>query len=330
MRGGALACVLVAAAAWIPPERAAARCVRTVIAVPILSTDGAVVVPVEVDGVAAAAEIAPRDTMGVVIDTGGLRFQSDGSVRIGELDGDTVGSRTRIRRLQLGDAVAEDVPAVMTGRVRLPEVAGRRIMLQIGADILDAYQVLMDLPGRRLTLFTDEGTGCPDPVRAAAGHAVPLREGAAGQLDRVDAVLDGHALSMEINLSANDSVVGLAEAERFGAPDAVLAADPKVRTGLARALVGRRHRFASLRVAGYEVADGRVDVQPGVAYDVLGLDFFQNRVTLFDFPGRRMVVGEIGRTGSAVPDPPRASMLSTVRTRSAEATAAEEPAPPHR
>ncbi|MBE7209640.1 MAG: hypothetical protein INR65_01340 [Gluconacetobacter diazotrophicus] len=325
----AVLALLVAPAlpAAIPSASAAvpAPCDRTVITLPVIGTDGAVVVPVSIDGVPAAAEIEPRAYPSFVSDPAGLTLPRLGRAGTEALAGSERGDETAID-LQLGDATMAGLHAVVLDEPPRPPVAGRRVAMVLGANLLDGYQVLLDLPNRRLTLFGPGGSSCPDPAAAIPGRpvAVTLREGEGGtgqggRIDVVDAVLDGFSLPMEISLGSNDTIVRRAVARRLGVTGAMLEADPQVRTRSAAVRVGWRHEFNSLSIGAYTVSRPRIDVQRDLNYDALGLDLFAGKTVLFDFPGRRLVFD---------PRPPiidagRASALSSTQTRNAD-TAVEQ------
>ncbi|MBE7213329.1 MAG: aspartyl protease family protein [Gluconacetobacter diazotrophicus] len=302
---------------------ARAACDRDPVALPILSEDGAVIVPAEIDGVPVAAELNPHAFPSFVFDQAGLALPRLGGTDSEALAGREDGTETVLDTLRLGDAVFPGWHAVAVSEPPRPPVAGRRVAMTIGADLLDDFVLLLDLPGRRAVLFRDRGPSCPDPATLVPGRpvAVPLREGTGHRIDLVDAVLDGLPVVMEVDPGSNDTIVPRAVARNLGLSGAVLDRDPQVLTRSAASRVGRRHSFGSLRLGAWVVPEPRIDVQRNLNYAALGLDLLGNRTLLFDFPGRRLLF-------DAAPPPPetgRASAFSTVQTRNADTAVLQSP-----
>lgn len=316
-----LASALLTGCASILSGSAVPDCIGATVVLPVLSTAGAVIVPVEIDGVRAAAEITPRSSATYLTSTDGLHVPRYDGVGIGGLIGSTTGYRTRLHTLRLGSAEIDGLYVTVHDEIARPSIDGRQIMMTIGSDLLRNDDVLMDLPARRVTL--SGGSSCPAPPVRLDDPAVStsLREGDYGQIDVVDAFLDGQPVSMEINLSSNDTLISQSTVNALGIP--ALDNEPAIRTGSIKGHLGRRHRFESLRIAGYRALRPNIDVLPAISYNVLGLDFFQNKVALFDFSGRRL---EFKETGTAAIS--HASLFSGVITRQADTTVSESASAP--
>lgn len=266
----------------------------------------------------AAAEISPRSSVTSLTSTDGLHLPRYGDVLIGGLVGSTIGYRTRLHRFRLGTAEIDGLYVTVHEERLRPPIDGRRIMMTIGSDLLRHDEVLLDLPNRRLVLST--ASTCPGAVPTLVGPAIstPLREGDDDEIDVVDARLDDRPVTMEINLSSNDTIISQSTASALGISDAELANDPGVRMGSTKGYLGRRHRFGSLRIAGYEASRPHIAILPDITYDVLGLDFFQNKVALFDFPDHSLKFQEIGASSA-----PRSSLFSDVIVKNADTSVFE-------
>lgn len=315
-----LAALVLSGCASTLSSPSAPGCSGAPIQLPILSNAGAVIIPVEVDGMSAAAEITPRSSATYLTSTDGLDLPRYDDVRIGGLVGSAIGYRTRLHTLRLGATEIDGLYVTVHEEQRRPSIDGRRVMMTIGSDLLRNDQVLMDLPNRRLVLST--ASTCPAPFASFVGPATstPLRDGDNGEIDVVDARLDDRPVTMEINLSSNDTIISQSTASALGISDAELASDPSVRMGSTKGYLGRRHRFDSLRIAGFTVSRPRIAILPDITYNVLGLDFFQNKLALFDFRNHSLTFQETGTSAAS-----RSSLFSGVVVKNADTSVSESP-----
>ncbi|HEX3347340.1 MAG TPA: retropepsin-like aspartic protease [Acetobacteraceae bacterium] len=163
----------------------------------------------------------------------------------------------------------------------------------LGTDILGRYDVEIDAPARRMTLFTV--TNCRD-FAPWDGHAIaiPALLTSGGRLF-VPAAVDRQPVRAQLDTGARNSLVTQRVANRVGVSDRVLAGDP-VRFGHGVGEVGialRRHRFDRITVGGLSednvelnVADTRL---PGVEM-LLGADWLSGKRIWISFARKVLFV----------------------------------------
>jgi hypothetical protein len=204
------------------------------------------------------------------------------------------------RSLRLGSTllrrrtVVEDT-SVTVGPLPLTEVAGRPIAGLLGRDFLSPFDLDLDLPAHRLTLYDVRGcdTGfLPWTVPyAAIPAATPV-----GAALVVAALVDGRPLRALIDSGASASLVTAPGMFRLGLTPELLARDPGGNgAGVGpRPVPMHRHRFAELRV-GREVSRdpvlwvASVRVVPIVDL-LLGADWLAQRRVWLSFATRQVFV----------------------------------------
>ena len=174
-------------------------------------------------------------------------------------------------------------------------LAGYQAAGLIGADWLSQFDVDLDVPGRRLTLYRVQGCG-DDHVPWPGAHAsLPVFR--AGR-DRVivDATLDGARVHAMIDSGANQSLISRAAAVRAGVTAARMEHDARARTsGMGGGIDQTRvHRFATLDVGGVVWRDpalvvGALSASTG-ADMLLGLDWLRSHEVWIDYRDRRMFI----------------------------------------
>jgi predicted aspartyl protease len=180
----------------------------------------------------------------------------------------------RLRRLDLGGIVWPEpslsVAALPSFPGVEPPVAGL-----LGADLLARYDVELDIPGRRMALYSV--TDCGQYAPAGETGAVPLSRTASG-LVFVSAVVDGQPVRALLDTGARTTLLSRRTAARLGVSGDMLADDPTrsgVGIGLADVTV-HRHRFNEVRLGPVVARRMLVDVAdlglPGVDM-LLGMDF---------------------------------------------------------
>ena len=209
-----------------------------------------------------------------------LRLPTDprhGSVLLG-IAGPFHPPNVRVRSFALGTVVRAD-QSLSIGRMpsfppAFPTVAGL-----LGADVLSAYDVELDLPNGRMSLYTPRG--CAGFVPWPGAVAVPLARTRSG-LTFVDAVVDGVTVRALLDTGARTTLLARRTATDLGLTDQVLARDPQrvgIGIGLGNVAV-RQHRFAALGLPGAldrDVAANIADIRlPGVAM-LLGADYLGRR-----------------------------------------------------
>jgi predicted aspartyl protease len=151
----------------------------------------------------------------------------------------------------------------------------------LGADTLSSFDLDLDLPGHRMTLYDRQTCAGAAPawsepyVRIAAGRSP-------GDRLFFPVQLDGHRTSALIDTGAQFSVLSTRTALALGVTEAALAHDPivTVRGVVAEQLSGRIHRFSRLEVGGETIGNPEIDVADirlSEADLVLGIDFLRSR-----------------------------------------------------
>jgi predicted aspartyl protease len=199
------------------------------------------------------------------------------SVLIG-ISGPIRTENVRLHQLVVGDVERRD-QSVGVGQMpafpgQHPAVAGL-----LGADLLSAYDVDIDVPNRRMTLYSpvacDGFRPWPDAM------AVPLMRTRSG-LSFVDATVDGRAVRALVDTGARTTLISRHTASLLGVTDAELARDPERRgMGIGRGGIEfRQHLFNELGLPGamgHDVVANVADLQlPGVQM-LLGADYLGAR-----------------------------------------------------
>ncbi len=279
----ALLLTLAACAAAPPSGPLAHGCtLRRATTVPLRDERNFMLAPVSLDGHLAL----------FVVDTGAeastvtpqaaaaLHLPADphhGSVLLG-IAGPVRTPTVRVRRLALGEVVRTE-QTLSIGRMpgfprQFPAVAGL-----LGDDVLANYDVDLDLPNGRMSLYTPRGCAGFTPWPGAI--AVPLARTRSG-LVFVDAVVDGVTVRALLDTGARTTLLARATAISLGVTAAMLAHDPpRVGIGIGmRNIDVRQHRFAELGLPGAmqhgalaNIAEIRL---PGVEM-LLGADFLGPR-----------------------------------------------------
>lgn len=204
----------------------------------------------------------------VLVGTGGAVFARD----------------VTIRSLQLDHLVARDVQLVSAGHLR-EQVGGLPLAGLFGGDFLANYDVLFDLPARRLSLY--RGRGCGDRLR-------PWPDGAFYRLafslvndTEIDLpiAINGHEVPAVLDSGAGRTVLDRAAGRKGGATDATMANDPvTIGTGIdGNRNPIRLHRFDSLQVGPERLAPALVEVgDTGVT--LLGADYLRGRRVWISYP----------------------------------------------
>jgi predicted aspartyl protease len=237
-------------------------------------------VPVSIDGAAAALVVdtgAEATTVTPETVTGlGLAWTPSRTMMLGVGGEVRSGGTVRLHRLDLGELQLAnrslDVGA-------LPPVPGtnRPVAGLLGLDVLGGYDIALDLPRHRMTLYAVPA--CPGFVPpgydAAAGHELQL---VGGGLLVVSVRIEGHNVRALLDTGARSSLLARPAAARLGVTDDALSRDPAIRgRGIgATAAPFRRHRFRDVRVGSVAVRNMALNVGdlpiPGVEM-LLGADW---------------------------------------------------------
>ncbi len=285
---------LAACAAPAPPPQAVAGCTLERRAVlPLRNVRNFMLAPVTVNGKLAlfvvdtgaeASTLTPQAARALNLP----RDPGHGSVLLG-ISGPVRTANVRVREFVVGDVVRTD-QSIGLGEMPAfpglhPPVAGL-----LGSDVLSHFEVDLDLPNGRMSLYEPRGcehfTPWPDAV------AVPIVRTRSG-LAFVDAIVDGVTVRALLDTGARTTLLTRETAATLGITDARLAQDPR-RTGIGIGMGGldfRQHRFAELGLPGAMQRDVPANVAelrlPGVEM-LLGADYLGPRRIWISYPTNRL------------------------------------------
>jgi hypothetical protein len=234
----------------------------------------------------------------LVLDTGGGRtLLTVAEVQLAKLPLDDwvstplIGAGNRLedrRNVTLRSLALGGVPLQRRGLARVISLAvtaqrldmDAKIAGLLGADMLSRYDLDLDFPAGRLTLYTV--TGCTGRFLpwTAPYDAIPARLIADDGL-LIPVLIDGHPLDAQIDTGSVVSLIDARGLYRLGLTPQALAHDP---TGEATAIGGafrnQSHRFSELRVGAALIASPTLRVaavrRPGVDM-LLGMDILASR-----------------------------------------------------
>src|SRR5580692_7470332 len=206
-----------------------------------------------------------------------------------------IGAQARVMGRQM-HGITRDIPAgelelrsFTIGGVEVPRKRVRVAPIEIvnalsgpldgvlGADTLSSFDIDLDLPGRRMTLYQEQSCAIASPAwtqpyaRIAAGRSPSNRLYFSVQLD-------GRRISALVDTGAQFSVLSTRTALALGVSEGVLARDPAVmvRGADGEQLSAHAHRFFRLEVDGEVIRNAEIDVTEINLNDadfVLGIDF---------------------------------------------------------
>jgi hypothetical protein len=185
--------------------------------------------------------------------------------------------------------------SVTVGPLPVAEVAGRPITGLLGRDFLSPFDLDLDLPAHRLTLYGVSGcdTGFLPWTEPYAAIPVSTTVGAALV---VAALVDGRLLRALVDSGASASLITAPGMFRLGLTPELLARDPGANgTGVGPQPVPmHRHRFAELRVGPEVTRDpvlwvASVRVVPIVDL-LLGADWLAHRRVWLSFATKQVFV----------------------------------------
>ncbi|HET8996969.1 MAG TPA: retropepsin-like aspartic protease [Acetobacteraceae bacterium] len=184
------------------------------------------------------------------------------------------------------------VERVAVGAFALPELPGGPVDGLLGADILLAFDLDLNIPGQRLTLYRVRR--CPTAVPPWPALEVA---GVGARRDRmlVPITVNGVAGKAVLDTGAQTSAISLEMAERTGVSPATLNRDPKITVhGAAPAPVQVPiQRFSRMTIAGEPVLYPRLAVVPtmgGLGDGLVGADFIRGRRLWLAFPTGQMFI----------------------------------------
>jgi predicted aspartyl protease len=268
---------------------------------------GLLTVPVEINGA----------RLRMILDTGAERTLLTEAViaRIGMLRDPQHATRTfalggvsttadaRVSSFAIGGAYLP-VPDVTVGPFTLPERGGAPLDGLLGADILSAFDVDLDVRGGELTLYRPRD--CPRAGPPWTGRVLSLG-GVTRARDRllVPIALDGVPGVATIDTGAQRSAVSDRLAARAGVGVEELASDPVITAHGASAeeLYVHVHRFRLLQIGPTEAANPVLPVVPipeGLGDGLAGVDFMVGRRLWLSYASERVFITPLGAPPVAI------------------------------
>ena len=164
----------------------------------------------------------------------------------------------------------------------------------LGADILLAFDLDIDVPGKTLTIYSRHGCTAGRPPWQEPFVAI---QGITAKKDRllIPFQLDGTSGLAILDTGASATTIGLQMAKRLGLTEERMSLDRQVtQRGVGSgAIAAHLHWFRELRV-GPAVTKGLMlsvlPVEAGVGDALIGEDFLQNRRVWLSFPNRQVFV----------------------------------------
>ena len=277
-----------------------AGCTLTMIArMPLQVQDHLLVVPAGING----------HTVRLVVDSGAERttISDTTAERLGlphdpryinhslGVGGVTTSTDVSIERLVLG-GVHFPVDRIAVGSFTLRTARGLNADGVLGADILLAFDMDIDVPGGELTLYRRRS--CPDARPTWTQPAIEIT----GVRVRRDRLLVPFELDNQFGMAILDTgtqgdVVGVDMARRLGLDAPTLAHDPVVRQhGVGPGeTISRLHQFSLLRIGPVVEASPRITVLPsdfGIGDGLIGAQFLEGRRVWLSFHSRRIFVSK--------------------------------------
>jgi predicted aspartyl protease len=208
------------------------------------------------------------------------------------IGGATTSSDVTIERLVLG-GVHFPIPRLAVGRFNLQNERGLSADGLLGADVLLAFDLDIDVPDGTLTLYRSRV--CPNVHPPWQEPGIEIA-GVRARKDRLllPFELDGMPGLALLDTGAQGNVLGVNMARRMGLTEQVLAADPPVRnTGTGGVTISRLHRFQRLRIGPVVEQSPALVVLPsdfGVGDALVGEEFLQGRRVWISFRNRSVFV----------------------------------------
>jgi predicted aspartyl protease len=241
---------------------------------------------------------AERTTLsGATADRLGLPHDARYRTRSLGIGGRTVTEDVDIDRLVLG-GVHFPVERVAVGTFRLQNEHGLHADGLLGADILLAFDLDIDMPAGKLTLY--RARQCPETGPPWQEPAVEI-PGVGARKDRLllPFELDGFSGTAILDTGAGRNVIGADLARRMSLNEQTMAADMKIAQrgvgpGQATAYL---HRFRVLRIGPTTQTDPLIAVQlaeAGIGDALIGEQFLQGRRVWISFRNRQAFVSKRG------------------------------------
>jgi predicted aspartyl protease len=271
---------------------------RMVAQMPLQVQDRLLVVPAGINGQRVHLVVdsgAERTTISsAVADRLNLPHDARYKVQSIGVGGSTTSTDVTVERLVLG-GVRFPVERIAVGTFNLQSSRGLNADGLLGADILLAFDMDIDVPGGTLTLYRSRV--CPN-VKPPWQEPYIEIIGVKARKDRLllPFVLDDVAGLALLDTGAQGNVLSISMAHRMGLTDQALAADPPVRnTGTGGVVISRMHRFKQLRIGPVVENQPAIVVLPsdfGVGDALVGEEFLQGRRVWLSFKNRQVFVSK--------------------------------------
>ncbi len=162
----------------------------------------------------------------------------------------------------------------------------------VGADLLSSFDVELDLPHRKMTLYRTQACTSDFAPWNHAGSVIPMRRSYKSLLS-IDVQVDGQPISALIDSGARLSVMTTQAAQRLGIGPEILARDPPASGhGVDQnEVAGHVHRFNEIRIGGQDFRNQAIHVAPVKLRDVdmlLGADYLRTRHVWLSYATHRM------------------------------------------
>ena len=299
---------LLLLAALIVPAGARAACVATAQAIiPIRIIGASIVVPVEVNGIAASFMLDTGADRSVVTPAAVqrlrlLRDQWVGTAMLGVGGGNGAHPNANPHSLTLGGVPLvrrtinhdNSLAVAVLPRAR----AGDQVLDGLlGRDFLSLFDLDLDMFGGSLTLYrVQDCAGRFLPWRRPY-RAIPVVMMEQGHALLLAVAVDGRPLRAMLDTGANASLLGRPGIVRMGLTPASLASDPTDEvSGLGpRVITMRRHQFRSLRVGNQTIDSPEIWVEPLLLSPpfvdmLLGADWLAGRRIWISYATQQMFV----------------------------------------
>lgn len=223
----------------------------------------------------------------------GLARERRADMALAGVSGMMPGAGALARSFALGDAVLPD-RIMVVGPLVLPAVDGQPIDGLLGTSLLSEYDIDLDLPSERMTLY--RARPCPGAVPAWSGAFTQVAmAGSSWRRLYVPLQLDGTALASLLDTGTSITTVSRRAALAMGATEDELARAPAVvsASGAPGGFASRVRRFRELRVGadtrrGPILLVGELPVSAGDA--LLGGDYLTTRRLWLSFANGEVFV----------------------------------------
>jgi predicted aspartyl protease len=288
--------VLTLLAGCDPPP--AINCNLTMIAqMPLEVQDHLLVIPAGINGKLVHLVVdsgAERTTISnAVADRLGLPHDSRYVNHYQGIGGGSTTTDVTVDRLVLG-GVHFPVSRIAVGAFKLQTEHGLSADGLLGADILLAFDMDIDVPEGKLTLYLSRM--CPDTKPPWTEQALEIA-GVRARKDRLllPIELDDVSGMAILDTGAQANVIGIEMARRMGLNDQTMAGDRPVRQrGVGPGeIISHLHQFRLLRIGPVAEQDPRITVLPadfGVGDALIGEEFLQGRRVWLSFRNRQVFV----------------------------------------